>query len=104
MSAPSGDTWFVPRTTRGNPPRRKGIAPVTRAGYLSIAAFVVGELVSMAAGFAVIFLMPDYLALGIAIIVIGVGLSMGFLFLMVARHTDHATTLDQYRARQAQRA
>ncbi|BCW89502.1 hypothetical protein sos41_26680 [Alphaproteobacteria bacterium SO-S41] len=101
MTSASGETWFVPRVnTMG---RRKGIAPVSRAGYLSFVAFVIGEIASMAAGFAVIFLMPDYFVLGIAIIVIGVAASMGFLFLMVARHTDYATTLPAYRAEQGRR-
>ena len=99
MTAPSGDTWFVPRVNTAG--RRKGIAPVTRAGVLSFVGFVAGEMISLLAGFAVIFTMPDMLVLGIAIIVVGVGLSMAFLFLMIKRHTDFSMTYDAYKARQA---
>jgi ABC-type uncharacterized transport system permease subunit len=99
MTSASGDTWFVARVnTHG---RRKGIAPVSRAGYLVFVAFVIGEIAALLAGFAVLYAMPDQMILGIAIMVIGVGLTMTFLFVMVARHTDYTMTLNDYRAQQA---
>lgn len=102
MSARAGEAWFVPRMSRGNPPRGKGIVPISRAGYLTFFAFVVGETAALALGMWIIFSMPDQLVLGIAVIVVGVGLSMSGLFLTVHRRTDYSTTLNEWRARQRQ--
>jgi hypothetical protein len=103
MSLDDGQIWFVSRRSPEQP-LRKGLVPVKRAGYLTIAAFVLGEVVSLIAGMAVMIVYPGMEILGIAIIVGGVCLSMAFLFVMVARHTDRSVTLADYRARQAQPA
>ncbi len=100
MTSRSGETWFTPgyRMADGRP---KKIVPVSRAGWMTFLGFAVGEAAAILGGAAIIVAMPDQMILGFAVIGLGLILSIGFLVLMIYRHTDFTLTRDEFRARQA---
>ena len=75
---------------------------------LDCAAYLVGQIGSMALGAALAWWLRDNLILalgvGIVVMIVGVAVSMWLLFRTMGRRTDHTKTYQQYRAERANKS
>lgn len=104
MSAREGEAWFVVRNRpipgSAMDRSRRGVVPVTRAGYLTFVLFFISETIFIALALALYFFLAAPIWVSAVVLVFGMLLSAGFLLLTIVRRTDYAITIDEYRAQQ----